>query len=115
MMSPSVGQPAAGPAAPRGPAHSSSSPSRARGVRGDHGGPPALAQHAGTDLLRARTRAFKNSYMYACMDTHRPAALMLPLSQDAFIEKTLPQELLILSLPHLVLQQELSSTWKEKS
>lgn len=40
---------------------------------------------------------------------------MLPLSQDAFIEKTLPQELLILSLPCLVLQQELSSTWKEKS
>lgn len=40
---------------------------------------------------------------------------MLPLSQDAFIEKTLPQELLILSLPRLVLQQELSSTWKEKS
>lgn len=47
--------------------------------------------------------------------TQRPAALMLPLNQDAFIEKTLPQELLILSLPCLVLQQELSSTWKEKS
>lgn len=47
-----------------------------------------------------------------CMHGHtqRPEALMLPLSQDAFIEKTLPQELLILSLPHLVLQQELSRT-----
>lgn len=55
--------------------------------------------------------------VHVCMHgrTQRPAALMLPLSQDAFIEKTLPQELLILSLPRLVLQQELSSTWKEKS
>lgn len=59
--------------------------------------------------MHSRTRTCMHAW------THRPAALMLPLSQDAFIEKTLPQELLILSVPHLVLQQELSSTWKEKS
>lgn len=37
---------------------------------GDHGAPPALAQRAGTALLGARTRAFKDLCMYACMDTH---------------------------------------------
>lgn len=68
-----------------------------QGVPGDHGGPPALAQHAGTDLLWARTRAFNNLYTHG--HTQRPEALMLPLSQDAFIEKTLPQELLILLIP----------------
>lgn len=65
------------------------------------------------------THMFKKCwYMYTCRHTDTDLQLcrtMLPLSQDAFIEKTLPQGVAYPILPHLVLQQELSSTWKEES